>query len=448
LIISHIIHGANKLLNEGIHTSYIIEGLLEGFKESLRVLEEMKLKKTIDATIIRNIAELNARTKLHGSVAPMIAEQVVNAILCITDPQTGQSDLHMVEIMTMKQKTAKETQLIKGIVMDHGARHPFMPKELKNCYILTCNVSLEFEKTEVNAKILYGSSDERTKMAGGERSYIDKRAQQIVALKERVCKNGEGFVVLNQSGIDTNSLDILANAGIMALRRVKRRNMERLVLCCGGQAVNSTDDLKPSMLGRAGRVKEITLGEDCYTTVDEVQNPKSVTILIKGPNNYTIHLMKNAINNALTSIHSTLRDGVVLPGAAAFELTAVNRIRQYAHEKLAGTKKKYGAELFASALETIPRNIASNAGLDVQYLLMKNSGRSPSDKNHVGINLTTGELDDPISRAIYDNFCVKLNILQAASMVTQNLLSVDAVIKSAPESMRKKIQPEGDDFED
>ncbi len=37
------------------------------------------------------------------------------------------------------------------------------------------------------------------------------------------------FVVINQKGIDPVSLDYLAAEGIMALRRAKRRNMERFV---------------------------------------------------------------------------------------------------------------------------------------------------------------------------------------------------------------------------
>lgn len=43
-----------------------------------------------------------------------------------------------------------ETELIRGLVLDHGARHPDMPKFVKKCYILNLNVSLEYEKTEVN----------------------------------------------------------------------------------------------------------------------------------------------------------------------------------------------------------------------------------------------------------------------------------------------------------
>jgi T-complex protein 1 subunit zeta len=53
----------------------------------------------------------------------------------------------MIEIMKMQHKTDTDTQLVKGLVMDHGARHPDMPKRVENAHILTLNVSLEYEKT-------------------------------------------------------------------------------------------------------------------------------------------------------------------------------------------------------------------------------------------------------------------------------------------------------------
>jgi T-complex protein 1 subunit zeta len=56
-------------------------------------------------------------------------------------------DLHMIEIMKMQHKLDTDTRLVKGLVMDHGARHPDMPTRLENCFILTLNVSLEYEKT-------------------------------------------------------------------------------------------------------------------------------------------------------------------------------------------------------------------------------------------------------------------------------------------------------------
>ena len=144
--------------------------------------------------------------------------------------------------------------------MDHGARHPDMKKRVEDAYILTCNVSLEYEKTEVNSGFFYKSAEEREKLVKAERKFIEDRVKKIIELKKKVCGDSDkGFVVINQKGIDPFSLDALAKEGIIALRRAKRRNMERLTLACGGIALNSLDDLNPDCLGHAGLVYEYTL---------------------------------------------------------------------------------------------------------------------------------------------------------------------------------------------
>ncbi len=76
----------------------------------------------------------------------------MDAILAIKD-EGKPLDLHMVEIQEMQHRTDMDTTLVKGLVMDHGARHPDMKKRLENAYILTCNVSLEYEKTLVKSTI-------------------------------------------------------------------------------------------------------------------------------------------------------------------------------------------------------------------------------------------------------------------------------------------------------
>ena len=123
--------------------------------------------------------------------------------------------------MEMQHKSAMDTQLIKGLVMDHGARHPDMPKRSENCYILAANVSLEYEKTEVNSGFFYKTAEEREKLVQAERAFTDARVKKIIDFKKQVCKDGEGIILINQKGIDPISLDALARENIVALRRAK-----------------------------------------------------------------------------------------------------------------------------------------------------------------------------------------------------------------------------------
>lgn len=67
--------------------------------------------------------------------------------------------------------------------MDHGARHPDMPKRVENAYILTCNVSLEYEKTEVNSGFFYKSAEDREKLVAAERDFIDQRVKKVRTTK-------------------------------------------------------------------------------------------------------------------------------------------------------------------------------------------------------------------------------------------------------------------------
>lgn len=237
----------------------------------------------------------------------------------------------MIEIMHMVHKLATETRLVRGLVLDHGARHSKMPKVLKNCYILTCNVSLEYEKTEVHSQFFYSDATTREKLQQSERKFTDERCQKIIELKNIVCtaENKKSFMIVNQKGIDPICLDAFAKEGIIALRRAKRRNMERIVLACGGNAVNSVEDLAEKDLGYADEVYEQSLGEEKYTFIEGVKNPKSCTILIKGPNEHTIAMIKDAIRDGMRAVKNTIDDKCVIPGAGAFEVAAYCHLQQY-----------------------------------------------------------------------------------------------------------------------
>jgi T-complex protein 1 subunit zeta len=340
----------------------------------------------------------------------------------------------MVEILKMQHMSAKETRLIRGLVMDHGARHPDMPKKVKNAHILTLNVSLEYEKTEVNSGFFYSNADQRQKLVESERRFIDEKLKKIVELKHEVCgDSGDGFVILNQKGIDPLSLDVLAKNGILALRRAKRRNMERLQLACGGVAQNSVDDLTPEILGYAGLVYEQTLGEEKYTFVEEVKEPKSVTVLIKGPNTHTLNQINDAVRDGLRAVKNTIEDKSVIPGAGAFQIACSAHLANI--KSSVKGRAKMGVQAFADALLIIPKTLARNAGFDSQDSLV--SLQEDYAAGHVvGLDLSTGEPLDPATEGIWDNYRVIRHQLNSCSVIGSNLLLVDEMLRAGRTSLK------------
>merc|ERR1712217_117159 len=237
--------------------------------------------------------------------------------------------------------------------------------------ILTCNVSLEYEKSEVNAGFFYSSADQRDKLVESERKFTDEKVKKIVELKRKVCteENKKTFVVINQKGIDPPSLEMLAHEGVIALRRAKRRNMERLPLAVGGNAVNSVDDLDEDDLGYADLVYEQTLEDDKYTFIEGTKNPHSCTILIQGSTDHSIAQMKDAIRDGMRSVQNTIEDEALVPGAGAFEVAAHVHLEQF--KKTVEGKPRLGVEIFGKSLLTVPKTLLENSGLDVQDKLLR-----------------------------------------------------------------------------
>lgn len=348
----------------------------------------------------------------------------------------------MVEIMKMQHRTASDTQLIRGLALDHGARHPDMPKRVENAFILTLNVSLEYEKSEINSGFYYSTAEQRDKLVESERKFVDSKLKRIVDLKKEVCGNDpkKGFVVINQKGIDPLSLDVLVKNGIFALRRAKRRNMERLQLVCGGIAQNSVDELTPDVLGWAGLVYEHQLGEEKYTFVEEVKDPKSVTLLIKGPNQHTISQITDAVRDGLRSVYNTIVDGCVVPGAGSFQVACATHLSSDAFKNTVKGKAKCGVAAFADALLVIPKTLAANSGYDVQDSLSALQDEH-TQGNIVGLNLATGDPMDPVQEGVFDSFRVMRNCIASSAGIASNLLLCDELLKAR--QMGRQGGPEG-----
>ena len=436
LFIGELFMQSFRYVQEGIHVSHLVDGIELAKKKSLEFLEECKYKpEKIDREFLLNAARTALRTKLPIKLADQMTEIVTDAVLTIKKDEG--IDLHMVEIMHQHQKMSSDTKLIKGLVLDHGGRHPSMPKRLENCYILNCNVSLEYENTEVHSKLIYSNAEQREKLLKSEHKATDDLCLKIIALKRELCDSEEGkknnrhFVVINQKGIDPLSLDLLAREGILGLRRAKKRNAERLVLACGGNAVNSFDDLTVNDLGYADIIYEEQIDDEKYTYIEGVKNPQSCTILVRAASGYEIAQIKDAIRDGLRAVKNVFDDESIIPGAGAFEIACSDKLKEYSKTKEVEGKKYYGVNAFADALLIIPKAICENAGIDSQESIINATRAYIENKKLMGIDLNdNGKSINPIDHGIFDNYCVKKSMLNISPVLTQQFLMVDEIIRA------------------
>lgn len=171
------------------------------------------------------------------------------------------------------------------------------------------------------------------------------------------------------------------------------------------------DDLSPDILGWAGLVYEQTLGEEKYTFVEEVREPKSVTLLIKGPNAYIMTQINDALRDGLRSVKNALEDNSLVPGAGAFEVACAQHLSGTVKKSAKG-RVKMGVQSYADALLVIPKTLAQNGGFDVQDVVVALQDEA-AEGGIVGLDLQSGEPFDPTIEGIWDNYRVKRQMLQS-----------------------------------
>ncbi|KFO98478.1 T-complex protein 1 subunit zeta, partial [Calypte anna] len=208
----------------------------------------------------------------------------------------------------------------------------------------------------------------------------------------------------------------------------------RLTLACGGTAMNSVEDLTPDCLGHAGLVYEYTLGEEKYTFIEKCDNPRSVTLLIRGPNKHTLTQIKDAVRDGLRAVKNAIEDGCVVPGAGALEVAVANALVK--HKPTVKGRAQLGVQAFADALLIIPKVLAQNSGYDPQETLVKVQTEHAESGQLTGVDLNTGEPMVAAAAGIWDNYNVKKQLLHSCTVIASNILLVDEIMRAGMSSLK------------
>ncbi|MEB3779556.1 MAG: thermosome subunit, partial [Desulfurococcales archaeon] len=249
-------------------------------------------------------------------------------------------------------------------------------------------------------------------------------------------------VVITQKGIDDVAQHFLAKRGIMAVRRVKRSDIEKLARATGAKIVTSLRDVKPEDLGYAKLVEERKVGEDKMIFIEEAQNPRSVTILLRGANDMLLDEVERNIMDALHSLRNIMREPKIVGGGGAAEIELAEKLRDYA--RTVGGKEQMAIEAYAEALEVIPTVLAESAGLDALDTLLQLRSLHAKGHSFAGVNVLNGKIEEDMTKInIYEPILVKKQVVKSASEAAISLLKIDDVIAAAPPKKEEKKKKEG-----
>jgi chaperonin GroEL (HSP60 family) len=306
-----------------------------------------------------------------------------------------------------------------------------MPRRVDNAKIAILDCALEMEKTELDAKINIENPDQM-------KAFMDEETNLLKSMADKIAAVGANVLVC-QKGIDDTVQHFLARKGIMAVRRVKSSDMERLSKATGGRVASSVDDLSSEDLGYAKLVEERKIANDKMTFIEECKNPKAVTILIRGGTERLVDEAERSLHDALCVIKDVLEEPKVVAGGGAPEAELSARLRKFA-DTLTG-REQLAVQSYAEALESIPLTLAENSGLDPIDILVELRARHEKGELWAGVDMFSGEVTDMTKLDVYEPLAVKKQVLKSAGEASAMILKIDDVIASA--KMKEPRTPPG-----
>ncbi len=419
---------AVELMAKKIHPTVIIDGYRDAQEQALKFLEEISIKvDPKDKEALKKVAVTSMASKLISGYSGYIADLAVDAVLQIAEEADGgyEVDLDMVKIEKKPGGSITDTKLIKGLIIDKEVVHSDMPKLVVDARIGLLDSAMEIEKTEFDSKIQIESPDEM-------QAYLDQEEQMLRDMVKKV-KDAGINVLLCQKGIDDMVQHFLAREGVLAARRLKKSDVEALAKATGAKVVTGVDALSGEDAGYAARVEERKIGDDKLIFVEGCENPKAVSVLIRGGTDRIVDEAERSLHDALCVIRDVVQEPKIVAGGGAPEVEVARRLRRYA-EGLAG-RERLAVSAFAEAMEVVPTTLAENAGMDPIDAISEMQSRHERGEMWAGLNSLDGEVSDMAELDVYEPTQVKAQAIKSATEASTLLLKIDDVIaatKMAP----------------
>ena len=428
---------SEDLIEQNVHPTVICEGFRLAAEKAISLLESHGISTEGNDEVLLEVAKTSLTGKSAGAVKAFMADICVRAVNAVGVIDEGERLVDLSDIKVEKRQggSIKDSSLIDGILLDKERVHAGMPRSINDAKIALVNSAVEVKKTEVDAKIQITDPNQLASFLAEEENYIR-------GLVDKITASGANVLVC-QKGIDELAQHYLSKAGVFAIRRAKKSDMEALSKATGGRIVTNMDDLSGEDLGQAARVEERKIGESDMTFITGCPEAKSVSVLLRGGTEHVVDEIRRAFDDAVGVVSVAWEDGAVLTGGGSV-LAALSRdLRTYA--ETIGGREQMAIEAFASALEIIPRTLAENAGLDPVTTIIALRKAHADGASHAGINVYEGGVVDMQAANVLEPLRVVEQAIQSATETAIMILRIDDVISSKGVSMADGFGAE-DDF--
>jgi thermosome len=421
ILAGELLKKAEDLLDQGVHPTVIVEGYGLAAKKAFQILDSISIDVPANG---RDFLDKVAKTAMTGKWADSpeskIYRYAVDIVQSAIETTNGKRkvDLDRVKVEKKVGESIEDSELIGGLVVDKTRAHQNMPKEIEKAKIALLGAPIEVRDTETKAELQIKSSSQF-------QLFMDQEKEAIRKVVDKVLASGAN-VVFCQKGIEDMAQHFLANASVMALKRVTRNDLDRLARATGANIVTSLDELNPADLGSADLVVEKKVGSGAMTFVTGTKN-KAFTLVLRGGTQQVLDSLERALDDAVHAVADVIEDQKVVPGGGAPEIELSLRLREYS-STLKG-REQLAVAKFAEAVEIVPKSLAENAGFNSVDKLVELKKRHEVDKR-AGLNVYTGKIVDMYEEGVVEPLRVKVQAIQSATDAASLILRIDDVLAS------------------
>ena len=443
VLASELLKKAEELLDQNIHPTKIVSGYQNAAKKAIEIIEKTAVTIDVeDHKIMMKVALTSMSSKSVGGAKEHFAEIAIEAVKQIAEKyeDATTADIDNIQLVKKTGKSLIETQLLRGIIVDKELVHLGMPRKKENAKIALLDSALEIEKTEMSAEIRIHDPNQM-------QAFLDQEDSMLKEMVNKIKASGAD-VVFCQKGIDDMVQHYLSKEGIMAARRVKESDMEKLARATGGRVSSNLSDLKTADLGFAGLVEERKIGDDKMIFVEKCKDPHSVAILIRAGLERMVDEAERAITDVLSVVSDVIENNKIVAGGGAVEIEVAKELRKYANK--VGGREQLAIEAFAGAMEIIPKALTENAGFDpIDVLAELRSAHDKENGRSMGINVFTGKVENSFDDGVIEPMVVKIQAIKSAAESATMILRIDDVITSkAPKGGPPGGMPGGPESEE
>jgi archaeal chaperonin len=426
-----LLKNAESLLEKNIHPTVVAKGIRLAEEKAQEILNELAENVSFEDN---DTLEKIAMTAMTGKGAEASKEKLAKiTVSAVKQVRSDKIDLDNIKVEKKVGGGVEDSSLIQGIVLDKEKLHSEMPSKISEAKIALIDIPLEIKDTEIDAKIQITNPEQM-------QAFIEQEERMIKNMADKVIASGAN-VLVSQKGIDDLAQHYLAKAGVYAVRRVKQSDMKKLALATGAKVISNLKDLNESDLGKSGIVEEVKIGDEEFTYITGCENPKAVTILVRGGTEHVVDEVERAIQDALGDLAAALRNGKVVGGAGSVEIELSKRLREFANS-LSG-REQLAVLAFADSMEVIPVTLAENAGIDPIDILTELKARHDSGDKWAGIDVFSGKVVDSWLSGVIEPLKIKTQAVKSASEVSEMILRIDDVIAASGKAGNQGPMPPG-----